>query len=277
MQAPQLVDMTAKHLPNTMRGVTATGGMNVRFEWTRVRIDNTADATINGEYEQRLTVIRSPKGDRLTESRRFISPEDAQRYFPEEFAQFSTYGDVPLYGTPLQELPGLTQSQVSYLSLFGIRSIEDLVDISEDIASANMGIEGVRARKIAVAWQARNEEAGGLPDLAQKEAAMDAERKARDAREADMMAQITELTAQIKAFQSMKGADPQAAAPAGMMAGASSGAATQAAMVMDGGEDDDLPTDLSSMPDPFSEGPDTGDASEAIGTSTEVDPLADEV
>lgn len=258
MQVPTLQDMTHRHLPNTMSGVTATGGMHISFTWEMVRIENSTDPMLNGTVEKRLFVIKSPKGDRATVSKRPITPKNAAELYPNEWAQFDTYGDVPVYGTPLSDLPGVTQSQIAYLRIFNIRSVEDLIEIGADVASKEMGLEGTKVYKLAVAWDQRRREAGDLPQLADLQAKVELAEKARAERDAAKDERIRQLEAQLTAFQQMQQqpaavthANAQASAPAVMAAAMATVAASE--------DDEHGYPSIDEMPDPFSAGSADGD------------------
>lgn len=258
MRAPTIQDMTHRHFPTSMAGVTATGGLHISFAWEMVTIENTADPALNGTREKRLFVIKSPKGDRATVSKRPIKAEDAARMYPDEWAAFTLYGDVPVTGTPLAELPGITQSQISYLSMFNIRSVEDLIEIGPDRA-ASIGLEGTRAYKTAVMWDERRRAAGELPELAEMAAKMEVAERARAKRDEGQAAYIKELEAKIAALQSL-GQQPVAAQHASAQYAQAQAGAQEVAAVLPQGEDDDLPYgDVESMPDPFASGSADGD------------------
>lgn len=268
MRAPTLQDMTHRHLPNAMAGVTAMGGMHISFAWEMVQIENSADPSLNGTREKRLFVIKSPKGDRATVSKVRITPDLAAQMYPDEWAKFSLYGDVPVTGTPLAELPGITQSQISYLSMFNIRSVEDLIEIGPD-AAARIGLEGTRAHKTAMLWDQKRRDAGDLPEVAALTAKMEVAEKARAKRDEQQAAYIKELEAKLAALQSV-GQQPPAAQHAAAMHQAQTVQQQPAAAPVDS-DDDDIPYgDVESMPDPFSSGSDVGDPTDnLIGEATD--------
>ena len=274
MRAPTLQDMTHRHLPNAMAGVTATGGMHIAFAWEMIRIDNSADPLLNGTLEKRLFVIKSPKGDRSTVSKRPIKPEDAAKLYPAEWAQFSTYGDVPVHGTALSELPGMTQSQISYLGIFNIRSVEDLLDIGPDIAAKEMGLEGTRAFKLAEAWDQRRRGAGDLPELAALQAKVEMAERARSEQDKAKDERIRQLEAQLAMVAQMQ------QQPAAAQHAVAAHAATQQpapGMAAAAQDDDDFGyPPLDQMPDPFSQGPAEADPLESL-TGDPVDTLSEGV
>lgn len=262
MAAPQLRDMTDFNFANTMRGVTSDGTISISFGYEMVQIDNPGDADKNGRSEKRLVVYKAPKGDRLTAAKRYITEEEAMRRYPAEFAAFTEYGDVPDFGTPLAELPGVSQSQIALLSLYGIRTVEDLAELPEESISGT-GLQGRAARKIAQAWLAKKEENAGDTAMAERLAALEMERESRDEAMQKMADQNRALAAQLEAMQKMMGGGHgQQAAPAM----AQGGMDASGAIMVDSQEEFDEVTS-----DPFTEGPEDGGD---IAPDDDPDPLA---
>lgn len=252
MRAPTLTDMTHRHFPNALQGVTATGeGMHISFSWEKVVIENNADPLLNGTIEKRLFVIKSPKGDRATVSKRPIKPKDAAEAYPQEWAAFSMYGDVPVTGTPLADLPGITQSQISWLAIFNIRSVEDLIEIGPDMASKEMGLEGSKVYKLALAWDQRRRNAGDLPELAALQAKVEMAEKARSEQDKAKDERIRQLEAQLAMFAQMQ---QTPAAVQYAQAAQPNAAPVQAAGPASADEDEFGYPALDDMPDPFSQG-----------------------
>lgn len=223
------------------------GGMLIQFFWSKVKIDS-ADPVMNGTVQDRLCIAKMPKGDRFTCSTGFISEADAQRQFPREYALFRESDDVPTTGTPLHELPGMSQSQIGILVINGLRSIEDLAMISDDAVS-RLGIDVRAAKNLAVRWMNRKTEAESAISAASAEAALKAQLDARDMRMAALEAETVRLRAQVEAFKSIgSGGGQQAPQSAPMMMGNGAGSNTIMTTVNDGFEMDDAD-------DPFMRGP----------------------
>lgn len=153
-------------------GVQAKGGLVVRFFYARVRFGGTSGPLV-GKFETRLFVALQPRGDRLTEAVEQITPERAQAEYPMEYHAFRTNEDTPTNGTPLNDLPGMTQAMISQLVLSGIRSIEDLINVPPDMAN-QIGLDAVTARNIALTWFKRKDEAGDTIKMADQLARSDA-------------------------------------------------------------------------------------------------------
>lgn len=199
--APNLTDRDlSSHLgPVASRGA---GGLNVGFYYARVQLTSRR-AAFNGRFETRLFVAIQPKGDRYSMAREPITDRDAQARFPAEYAAFKTYQDTPTRGTPLMELPGVSQSQIAILSINGIRSIEDLLSLTPDIVAQAGGMEATTAYKIAKRWADKTAAAGDDVSLARELAAMEVENKTyRDAMRG-MEVQMAAMQAKIDALATM--------------------------------------------------------------------------
>lgn len=203
-------DLTHMDLSRDLGAVTSKGGLNVQFFYSRI-LTRSKNAHTSGRYETRLCIAKQPKGDRLTIAHRMISDAQAQREFPAEYAHFKQYQDVPTAGTQLYEIPGISQSQIAILVLNGIRSVEDLVSIPEDVIG-QAGFEAVTARKTAVMWMERRSANAPVIDAAAIEARYETERRATHERMAALEATNKALMAKIEAMATMAGRAPDSAA-----------------------------------------------------------------
>jgi len=161
-------NLSDRDLSTHLGSVHGKGGLYVKFFYARVKLQ-TVDPEMNGKLETRLCVAKQPIGDKYTIAHSEISEEQARAEFPHEFAMFKEYEDVPTSGTPLHELPGISQSQIALLTLNGLRSVEDMVHISEDQAT-QLGMEVSHARALAVKWLDRRDGGKEVIDLADMEA-----------------------------------------------------------------------------------------------------------
>lgn len=171
------------------------GGLYIQFFYARIKIQSV-DPTLNGKYDTRLCVAKVPKGDRLTIATRFIDEEQAAREFPMEYAQFKQYEAVPTSGTPLQELPGISQSQIAYLTIYNVRSIEDLAAMAPEQMS-QMGLEAAQAYAVAKKWVSAKTDAQPMLDSAQAETVLAAELKSIKDQLADANRTIIEQNAKL--------------------------------------------------------------------------------
>ncbi len=255
-------DLTGADLSSHMGPVKASGGLNIAFFYTKVRL-KTKNAKKNGKVETRLCVAKQPKGDRFTTAVQFISPEQASQQFPREFAMFQQYEEVPTTGTPISELPGMSQSQIGIMLINGIRSVEDLCEVSEDLV-AQMGLDAARSQRLAKQWLAKAQGEADQIRVAEVEAAADAERRALMERLERLEEHAKRLEMQNEALRSNAGgqqgsAAPQAIGPDGAVAVESK---------------DDLPYDVSQFDDDdvFGGSEVVTDGNDDLG-GDEIDPL----
>ena len=70
--------------------------------------------------------------------------------FPRHYAAFKTRTDMPEDGTPLAEWPLIARSLVEELAFFNVKTVESLVDMSDNNAQKFPGINALKAK--AVDW-----------------------------------------------------------------------------------------------------------------------------
>lgn len=196
-------NMTDSDLSSHLGPVAGSGGLHIQFFYAKVRIANS-DPSHNGKYENRLCIYKTPKGDRLTIAVRYITEEQAMQEFPREFSMFKQYESVPTNGTPLQELPGISQSQIALLLLHNLRSIEDVTECSQDVING-MGIDVRQAYQIAKRWRQTRDEAAPIIAQAEHDAIIEQKTEAMAARLAAAERANMELQAQVKALMMMSG------------------------------------------------------------------------
>lgn len=196
------------HLMTASRGA---GGLNIQFFYNQVAINGRGGRP--ARLETRLCVAKQPKGDRFTIACTEITEEEAMREFPQEFVAFKRYQEVPTNGTPLHELPGISQSQIAILTLNGLRSVEDLADLSTDTLS-QVGMEATHAHRLAVNWLKRRDASAETIRLSEIEAARAQEKAEAEARMEALEKQNNALQGQIQALLTRLGGAMGAATPA---------------------------------------------------------------
>lgn len=203
MQGGVAPDLTDRNLSVFNDSVSSSGGLMVQFFYHRQPLGGKNARTPGvARYETRLAVAKKPRGDMLTLAVHNITEEDAQRMFPAEWQAFKMHMDAPSNGTPLHELPGATQSMIAILVLGGIRSIEDLVRLPDDVCQ-NMGMDAFEAQKLAKIWIQRKRGAADDIGLAERLAQLEADR-ARDQAELQRLRQESSVANQtIEALKSM--------------------------------------------------------------------------
>ncbi|MFE3836921.1 hypothetical protein [Pseudogemmobacter sonorensis] len=200
-------NLTGSDLSHDMAPVAGSGGLHIQFFYLQLRVTDP-DPAKNGGYVTKLCIAKMPKGDSKTVATRFISEAQAMREYPQQFAQFKATGEVPTSGTPIAELPGISQAQIGLLLIHNIRSIEDLVSLPSERVQM-MGIDVHAAWRVATLWLERKTENADLTEAAVRETAL--EQKAVAAETARIAAEqrAIQLQAQIDAMKAM-GAGAQA-------------------------------------------------------------------
>lgn len=196
-----VADIGGADLSTHMGLVSSRGGMNVQFFYQRAEIESI-DAGIS--YQNRLCVVKQPKGDRLTVYVGFISEQEAAKRWPAEWAAFRHSESIPTTGTPLAELPGITQQQVGLLLVHGLRSIEDLAECDRSVVQ-QVGLVASKAQQMAQAWLTRKNENLALLEVSEVKALADQRAREMQRQLDDMKQLVLEANAQIKALTQMGG------------------------------------------------------------------------
>lgn len=197
-------DMTDTDLSSHLGPVGARGGMYIQFFWVKIRIENEAEPALHGTFQNRLCIAKCPKGDNRTIAHRFISEEQAMREYPQEYAMFSQAESIPTSGTPLQELPGISTSQIALLTLYNLRCIEDLAEAPQEIINP-MGMDAISAYALAKRWTASKSQNSDLITASQNDAITSTELARLRASEEASRRTIAELSAQLEVVMKMNG------------------------------------------------------------------------
>ncbi len=80
---------------------------------------------------------------------------DKQR-FPRHYAAYKQRVEMPMEGTPLSEWPLMSRSQVEELSYHNVKTVEQLVGMSDSAASQFMGMNTLKAK--GKMWLEKTEE-----------------------------------------------------------------------------------------------------------------------
>lgn len=81
-------------------------------------------------FDEKVFVHLQTPGDTQTEIRRIATQQDEKK-FPKAWAAFQSGEEVVLEGTPLEQWPGVTTSQVKELAYVNVRTVEQLVGVSD--------------------------------------------------------------------------------------------------------------------------------------------------
>lgn len=113
-----------------------------------------------------------------------VKDEHRMRW-PAQYEAFKRGQEQPLHGTPLEQWPALSASQVAELKALKVMSVEDLANLNESFL-ANIGMG---ARELQTKAKAFLAHAAGTADVQR----MQAELSRRDDEIADLKRQIAEL------------------------------------------------------------------------------------
>lgn len=87
-------------------------------------------------------------GDRKTVVDTLVKEEHKRRW-PREYAAFKAGQEIPIEGTPLEEWPQITRSQVEELKFAHIRTIEQLAGLPDDALNRSVSMGGFALREKA--------------------------------------------------------------------------------------------------------------------------------
>ena len=199
-----VMDQSAGDFSDQMAPVAGNGNLSIQFFYSQIRTEDALDPVANGTFRTVLCVRKRPHGDKFTESVRMISERMAQQLHPREYAYFKQYQDVPTNGTPLAEVPGMSQSQIAICVLHGVRCVEDLVGLSQDQVS-QIGMDARMAHAVAIKWLQAKQGSDALIKEATREAALSAQNEKLSTDNAMMLERLTALTAQVELLTKMGG------------------------------------------------------------------------
>jgi predicted flap endonuclease-1-like 5' DNA nuclease len=102
-------------------------------------------------YDDAIYIEIYIRGDKNTSFSRPKKSEDENTY-PREWREFDTGQSIPLEGSPLNVLPNISPATEKNLNAEGVRTVEDLANLSDAVV---LGVQGrVDLRKRAVAYLA---------------------------------------------------------------------------------------------------------------------------
>lgn len=96
-------------------------------------------------FEDKEFISIMVPGDKDNIVRREVRMGDAQR-FPKHWAAFKNDQEEILEGTPLDQWPQITASQVQELKHFHIRTVEQLAEVNDSTAQQFMGINLLKGK-----------------------------------------------------------------------------------------------------------------------------------
>lgn len=162
----------------------AAKGLVIRFELRPIEDEGKTDAEGRPVFvEKEFIEIRSPN-DPLSVVEREVGARDRQLYAQAYKAFKEGMSDV-LTGTPLKEWPPAARSQVDFLAFRGVRTVEQLVEVSDD-GCQHLGHGYLTLRNKASAWLAKAKDASESTRMA-------AELQRRDVEIQNLKRQVSEL------------------------------------------------------------------------------------
>ena len=90
-------------------------------------------------------------GDRKTVVDTLVKEEHRRRW-PQAYAAFKAGLETPLQGTPLEEWPAITRSQVEELRFAHVRTVEQLAGLGDDALNRTVPMGGFPLREKAKRW-----------------------------------------------------------------------------------------------------------------------------
>jgi hypothetical protein len=106
-------------------------------------------------------------GNRSGGASRPATYRDKQR-FPRHYAAYQQRQEMPQEGTPLAEWPIMSRSQVEELSYHNVKTVEQLLSMSDTLASQFLGMNGLKAK--AKMWLEDAEETARINQIEKLEA-----------------------------------------------------------------------------------------------------------
>lgn len=189
-------------------------GIYISFRWTEIRITST-DPEKNGRRSRRLVLTKQPIGDPDTQATSYITPERAAELYPAEWDYFNKHGDMPMVGTALSELPGISVSQIQIMQISGLRSIEDVLSAADEVIN-RIGHDARYVRSVADEWKKRADDNADLTSFAEQNAAAAAALAAANARADNFQKQAAEMEARLSAMEKLMSGMGPSAQPARM-------------------------------------------------------------
>lgn len=154
-----------------------------RFLWRAVQNDQASAEAGRPIYEDVPFIEKWTPGDPTSIPCRPVRESDKYEY-PQEWAAFEAKKEQKVSGTPLEELPFLTEAQRLELKAVRINTVEDLANVPDATGQRFMGFHGMKNRA-----RAYLEAAAGNAPLVK----MQAELEQRDQQIALLMSQLKEL------------------------------------------------------------------------------------
>lgn len=128
-----------------MGAVQSTKGLYAEFHMEAEQDPDETEKQARPVFKEvEYVTIRVP-GDKDNDIIRAVRPQDKQAW-PVQYAAFRAGLTQPVTGTPLAQLPFLTKAQVMEFGAVGVKTAEQLVEMSDVVAQKFMGAHTVRKK-----------------------------------------------------------------------------------------------------------------------------------
>lgn len=110
------------------------------------RIDNE-ESSKQGRpiYKDTVYIMIIVPGDKDSIVHRPAYERDFQR-FPKQYAAFKNKNENSVVGTPLKLVPWLSSSQIKELDYFNVRTVEQLAEVNDGLATKFHGLQGLKQK-----------------------------------------------------------------------------------------------------------------------------------
>jgi hypothetical protein len=175
----------------------------VRFEFMPIKnhvksIEQGRPVFDDVEY---ITIIIPGQRDNLVTE----VTEQYRNRFAKQYENWKSRTEDPTSGTPLKELPWMSVSQVAEFSALNVKTVEQLLGLSDAVAQKFMGFQQLKARAQRFLDAAKD----AAPDLK-----MEAALQARDEQITLLQSQMQDLMKRLQETEKPRVAAPQNAADA---------------------------------------------------------------
>lgn len=127
-----------------LKGRDADKNLNVTFSMEPHYNSTKSAAEGRPIYDEREYVKIQVPGDKDSVPHRPVTEIDRRR-FSEKYAAFKAGRSQDLSGTPLTAVAWMSKSRVKELEYFGVRTLEQLANLGDEVAQKFMGINTLRA------------------------------------------------------------------------------------------------------------------------------------
>jgi hypothetical protein len=144
MSIPQMADS------KEMEAFQAYSGLTPNKNYVRFFLEAEVNEAKSNEagrpiYEEKEYITIQVPGDKENIIVRPIRPTDKHMY-AQQYAAFKANREAPQEGTPLDKLPFMTKAQVMEFNSVGIKTAEQVVEMSDILAQKFMGINAIKKR-----------------------------------------------------------------------------------------------------------------------------------